>query len=339
MIITRPITRTSPVRRSTPLRLLAVSALLATGLLAACGGGSSKGASQTAAKVNKAEITVHQINFVLQQQRGIKPEQAEAAGRQILERLIDQELAVQKAEDLKLDRDPRVVQALEAARREVLARAYAEKAAEAAVKPTEAEIQQYYDDNPALFSQRRLYSLQEIGIEAPAEMVPELRDRLAGSKNIPEFIEYLKSKELRFAGNQAVRSAEQLPLNMLKTFAAMKEGQALISPAPNGAQVVVLAGARSQPVTLEQARPAIELFIVNDRKRKLLVEDRQALRKVAVVQYVGKYAEGAPPPADDAAASGPLAAPATAPAPAAPAAPASGALDADAINKGLGIKK
>jgi len=46
-------------------------------------------ASQPAAKVNKEEITVAQINFVLQQQRGLKPEQTEAASRQILQRLID----------------------------------------------------------------------------------------------------------------------------------------------------------------------------------------------------------------------------------------------------------
>ncbi|MDP0972048.1 SurA N-terminal domain-containing protein, partial [Klebsiella pneumoniae] len=74
-------------------------------------------ASQTAAKVNKEEITVHQINFVLQRQQGLKPEQAEEAGRQVLERLVDQELAVQKAQELKLDRDPRVVQQVEAAKR------------------------------------------------------------------------------------------------------------------------------------------------------------------------------------------------------------------------------
>ena len=44
-------------------------------------------ASQAAARVNGDEITVHQINMVLERQPNIRPEQAEAASRQILEGL------------------------------------------------------------------------------------------------------------------------------------------------------------------------------------------------------------------------------------------------------------
>jgi EpsD family peptidyl-prolyl cis-trans isomerase len=320
------------------LRLLPVVALLATSVvLVACGDKKEKGASQTAAKVNKEEITVHQINFVLQQQRGLKPEQADAASQQILERLIDQELAVQKADELKLDRDPRVVQQLEAVRREVLARAYAEKIGEGAAKPSPEDIKKYYDDNPALFSQRRIYSLQEIQIEASADQLAVLRGKLAEAKSINDFVEYLKGSGLRFNGNQAVRPAEQLPLASLKTLSAMKDGQAVITPTPAGAVVVVLAGSRSQPVSEEQARPAIEQFLLNDRKRKLLDDDRKSLRTGAAIQYVGKFAQ---------AASAPAASPATAPtAPVMPApnaapaeAPASSGMDPAAISKGLGLK-
>ncbi|MCC6852055.1 MAG: EpsD family peptidyl-prolyl cis-trans isomerase, partial [Rubrivivax sp.] len=122
--------------RSAPARtLVIVAAAAAAPALAGCGSKKDKAASQTAAKVDKQEITVHQINYVLQQQRGLRPEQADAASRQILERLIDQQLALEKADGLKLDRDPRVVQQLEAARRDILARAYAEKVGEGAAKP------------------------------------------------------------------------------------------------------------------------------------------------------------------------------------------------------------
>jgi EpsD family peptidyl-prolyl cis-trans isomerase len=317
-------------RRWLPLAVVAASVALV-----GCGDKKDKGASQTAAKVNKDEITVHQINFVLQQQRGLKPEQADAASKQILERLIDQQVALQKAEDQKVDRDPRVVQALEAARREIVARAYLEKVGENAPRPSPDEIKKYYDDKPALFRERRVYSIQEITIEAKPEQVAEVRDALGAAKNINDFIEFLKAKDYKFTGNQAVRAAEQLPLNSVDAFAKMKDGQAALVPSPTGVQVVVVAGSRSQPVTEEQAKPAIEQFILNERKRKLIEDDVKALRAAAKISYVGKFAEGA--------ASAPAGAPAS-PASAAPAvgaAPATGtapAMSASEVSKGLGLK-
>ncbi len=310
------------------MRLSLIALVCTAALLAACGDKKAKSASQTAAKVNKAEVTVHQINFVLQQQRNIRPEQADAASKQILERLIDQELALQKADDLKLDRDPRVVQQLEAAKREIIARAYLEKVGEAAPKPTPEEIKKYYDQKPALFKERRIYSIQEIAIEAKPDQVPALREKLAASKNIPEFVEYLKANDFKFAGNQAVRAAEQLPLQSLDALAKMSDGQAMLNQAANGVQVVVMAGSRSQPVSEEQARPAIEQFLLNDRKRKLIEDDVKAMRAAAKIEYVGKFGEGAP---------GAASAPATA-TPAAPAAPAASGLNANDISKGMGLK-
>ena len=320
---------TMPTAGAAVRRWLPLVALAAAALLTGCGEKKERAASQTAAKVNKDEVTVHQINFVLQQQRNLRPEQMDAASKQILERLIDQQLAVQRADDLKLDREPRVVQQLEAVRREVLARAYLEKVGEAAAKPTPEEVRKYYEEKPALFSDRRIYSIQEIAIEAAPEKVQVLRDQLGASKNVNEFVEYLKANDYKFSGNQAVRAAEQLPLNSLEAMSRMKDGQAAVVPAPNGVQVVVLAGSRSQPVSEEQARPAIEQFLLNERKRKLVEEDMKSLRAAAAIEYVGKFAEMA--------ASAPAAASAaSAPAPAAPA--ASAGMSATDISKGLSLK-
>lgn len=267
--------------------------LTAAALMAGCEPKKSADTAAVAARVNKEDITLPQINQVLQQQRGLRPEQAEAASRQILERLIDQELAAQKAADLKLDRDPKVQQQLEAARREVLARAYLDKAGEAAAKPGADEVAKYYEANPALFNERRIYNLQEIAIEATPEQVAQLREKLASAKSGAELIDYLKANGIRFSGNQAVRAAEQLPLASLRTIAAMKDGQAILSPTPNGALVVMLAGSRAQPITLAQATPAIEQFLLNARKRELLTADLKTLRAGATVTYAGRFAEAA----------------------------------------------
>jgi len=323
------------------LRCAGVVVMVAAVMLVGCGDKKDKANSQTAAKVNKEEITVHQINFMLQQQRGLRPDQMQGASKQALERLIDQELALQKAEELKLDRDPRVVQQIEAVRREVISRAYVEKLGEAAAKPTPDEIKKYYDDKPALFKERRIYSLQDIAIEAKPEQMDELRSQLAGAKNIGEFIDFLKSKDYKFAGNQAVRAAEQLPLGSLDAIAAMKDGQAVLNTSPTGAQVLVLAGSRSQPIDLERAKPAIEQFLLNERKRDLVAKDIKAMRDSAKIAYVGKFAEMAASastagmaPAGETLPGG-AAAPETSQTAVAAGASAASGLD---VKKGLGIK-
>ena len=278
-------------------RAAALCVLATTLLFAGCGEKKDAAAQQAAAKVNKQDITLQQLNFALQQQRGLRPEQTEAASRQILERMIEQELMVQKADDLKLDRDVKVTQQLDAARREVLARAYVEKVGEAAIKPSSDEIKKYYADKPALFSERRIYNLQEIVIEARPEQVEPLRAQLSAARNVNEFLEGMKSAGIRYNANQAVRAAEQLPLANLEAFARMKDGQAVFTPQANGAQVLVLAGSRVQPASEEQARPAIESFLLSERRRKLIEDDVKAMRANAKITYVGKFADAASAPA------------------------------------------
>jgi EpsD family peptidyl-prolyl cis-trans isomerase len=271
--------------RFTPL----CATLAAFVLVAGCGGdGKDKPSTQTAARVNKEEVTVHQINAVLAQQRGLRPEQADDAARRALERLVDQELAVQKAAELKIDRNPRVVQQLEAARREIVNSAYREKLGEGAAKPTAGEIKAYYDQHPALFSRRKVYQVNEVVIQADAGQLDALRAKLAAAKSLDEFVAYLKGGGFKFTANQAVRAAEQVPLGLLPQLAEMKDGGSLFNVSPDGALVIHLAASRAQPVDLERASPAIEQFLLNDRKRKIVADDLKALRAASKIEYLGK---------------------------------------------------
>jgi EpsD family peptidyl-prolyl cis-trans isomerase len=268
----------------------------AVGGLSACGARESS-STQTAARVNKEEITVHQIGAQLSQQ-AVKGDQVPEAERQILERLINRELAVQKAMELKLDREPKVVQAIDSARQDIIARAYADKLGEGAAKPTSADVKKYYDEHPALFSERKVYQLQEFAIEADAKQIEALRAALPPIKSADELVTYLKGNDLKFASNQSVRAAEQLPLPALPVFARMSEGQSLLNPTPQGAQIIIVRGVRSQPVDTERASRAIEQFLFNEQKRKLMADDLKALRAAAKIDYRGRFAASAPPLAD-----------------------------------------
>lgn len=301
--------------------------------LMACGDRKAD-AGQVAARVNKSDITVHQINFLLQQDRTLKPEQAEAAGRRTLEALIDQELAVQKASELKLDREPQVVQALEAARREVLARAYKERVAQGATKPSAEELRRYYDATPALFAQRRVYALQELQADVPPAKLAWVKERLAAAHSANEFAEALKGEGLRFTGSQGVKPAEQLPMAQVQRMAGMKEGDALLLAETPLLRVAFIQSVRQEPVAFERASAAIELYLSNQARHKAIDDNLKALRTAAQISYQGKFAEAS---AEAGAAGLEPALPAMPEAVSSPGV-AGSAIDPDLAKKGMGLK-
>lgn len=283
-------------------------------LLASCSKPAQDAPSQLAARVNKSEISVHQVNYALSRQPGLGAPLAETAPRQALEGLIDQEMAVQQALNRKLDREPGVMQALAAARREVLARAYAESVAAAAVKPDATEVKAYFDARPALFAQRKVYALQEATVQVAGPALDALRERVRSAKVMQDVSDYLKAQKLPVRINQLTATAESLPKPLLDVLARARDGQALFLPAPGGARIIVVTGQREAPLTLAQASPAIEQLLVQQRRMQLVDTEVKALRKSTAIEYLGTFAQAAAsaPPAGGsapAAAATPVAAP------------------------------
>jgi EpsD family peptidyl-prolyl cis-trans isomerase len=205
-----------------------VSAILATLLvagLAACGSKKeSKPVSQVAAQVNAEEISVHQINFVLGRSNvAIPPEQASLARREVLDRLIDQQLAVEQAIERKLDRTPETVMAIDAGRREILARAYVEHIAARQAKPTQEEAEKYIAEHPQLFAERRIFNIQELALPAASQVAPALREMVAAGKSMDDIAKWLRGKDIKFSGGSATRPAEQVALDVLPKLHALKD--------------------------------------------------------------------------------------------------------------------
>lgn len=263
--------------------------------LAACGdqGKDGKPASQVAAKVNSGEISVHQINFLLQRTPGLTPEKAPEAKRQILDGLVDQELAVQQAVESKLDRDPTVMQTLEAARREVLARAFLEHAVAGKNQPTPEQVRAYYRDHPELFTERKIYRLQEIGFPADPKTVATVREQVAQARNGEALLAGLRDKGIQVAGTVMVKPAENISLDILPQLSKMKEGQSAIFENGGKASLVTLIGATTAPMDEETARPVIQQFLIRQHTDELVKETMHDLRSKARIEYVGEFGKEA----------------------------------------------
>jgi EpsD family peptidyl-prolyl cis-trans isomerase len=177
-------------------RVKRVSAsLLAICVLAACGGSEAPKVTQAVARVNDREISVHQVNMMAQRLPANLPaERVAEARRAIVNGLVEQETLVQYATEHKLDREVQTLQQLEAARREVLARAALERLGSQSPRPTPGEVQEYFDSNPALFAKRRVYRFDEIVLPGVPVEWAAIEKQVASARSLREVSSALRAR-------------------------------------------------------------------------------------------------------------------------------------------------
>lgn len=278
--------------RASTLRRLPLAAAAAAVLgLAACGdGGGAGGASQVAATVNGEEITVHQINHVLRTSRGVTEANIEQVRREILDRLIQRELLVQHAVAQALDHDPTVLQDLDAARRDVIARAAMGREADAAPKPDGGAVRAFYREHPDLFAGRRLYRFDEIRFAQLPDGKAELIDGLERAPSLREAVARVR----KAGGDVAVianvqRPTEHLPPAVRQRLASMKAGQLLRYDSREGIVVAELRDVIDAPLNEEQATPAIEQILSIRARQEQMAAASRRLREAATIAYHGSY--------------------------------------------------
>jgi EpsD family peptidyl-prolyl cis-trans isomerase len=288
-----------PIRRCINLALPVIAVVMITSLSGCNSNNEKKPLSQVAAKVNAEEISVHQINYVLSHTNttAISPEQAPQLRREILDKLIEQQLAIEQALANKLDHSPEVVIAIEAGRREILARAYLGKIAADQGKTTPDEAKQYIAEHPQLFAERRIFTIQEIILPASANLTPTLRQMLNSGKSMTEIGDWLKGQNIKFAAGSARRAAEQIPLELLPGLHSLKDGQSLIVENTDNVTLMRLVASRTEPVSVATALPAVAQFLAKQRANQAIASNVKQLKAAAKISYEGEFAQnGSTPP-------------------------------------------
>lgn len=274
-------------------RKILLPATLALLALAACSEREGKPASQLAAKVNEAEISVHQVNHALRNQPFPPPGQLEASKRRVLDELVDQELAMQQAIAGGLDRKPEILLAVEAARREILAAAYLDQISARAPAPGVGEIADYYREHPELFAARKVYQLSEATLEATPEALAAIHAELARGRDATAVAAWAKGRRLPVEVGPSIRPAERIELEFLPRLAQMREGESAFFESDGKATVVTLLGATTEPLGEPEARPLIENFLRRQRGESIARETARKLRSEARIEYLGEFSEAA----------------------------------------------
>ena len=273
-------------------------ALLAALALGACGKGDpKKPATQVAAKVNNEEISVHQVNRVIE--RFARADPGRATPAKVLERIIDEELIVQKAREAKLHRDPRVVQAIEDSQRHILVQAYVDKAIGSA-RSTPEEIKTFYAENPALFERRRVYRFLEVLAAVPEDKLDSLKAQVVKAKTLNDVSAWFRSQAIAYNFATWTKPAEQLPRGYPAQFADLRDGQMAVLPSSTGGtSVIQVIQSKDAPLTEQQAKPIIERALAMRKGAEHAEADLKRLREKASIEYVGNFkaAQHEAPPA------------------------------------------
>lgn len=318
---------------STSQRALCAGLALLAALLAGCSEKPKEARpGQALARVDGSEITVLQLNEELQRS-GIPASQQQAASKQLLQALVDRQLLDNAAEKEKLDRDPRVMQAVDRARSLILAQAYIQKRLGNPAAPTPAEVEDYFNKHPEFFGNRKALVMNQLVVPA-TDLSPELRAAADGSKSLEEVAIWLDAHKVKYGRSQVSRTTSDMPPEISQKLLSMPKGQIFIINEGGRALMMSVAEVKSAPVTLEVAAPQIAQALATERNKDAAAAEIKRLRTGAKVEYLNKELAMD----TNAAAANPTAAVQGAPA-AAPAGAAAPATDKAALDRGVaGLK-
>jgi hypothetical protein len=149
----------------------------------------------------------------------------------------------------------------------------------------------FYEEHPELFSQRKVYRLQELVIDAKQEQFSQIEADIKGLANINEVANLVRNKKYPFNVNTNVKSAEQLPAKLLKDLYKLKDGDLIILNSGKTLNVVSVVATKDASLKLADAKPVIQQYFNNKNRSELIKTELDTLRKKAEINYLGDFAE------------------------------------------------
>lgn len=279
-------------RMNVQQRILTAGVILLTVAgLAACGGDKQKKVGQALASVNGEEITALQLNEELQR-AGVPAAQQEAASKQLLEALIDRQVVENVALKEKIDRDPKVMQAVERAKALIISQAYMQKKLSGMAPPSKAEVEDYFNKHPELFSNRKQFDMRQLLI-ASKDMNDALKQVIDKSKSLDEVAAWMESNKIGFARAQVSRTTTDLAPELVAKLQSMPKGQLFIINEGERAMLMTIVDIKDVPVNLAAAAPQIEQYLVNTRAKDAAKQEMDRLRAAAKIEYLNQPAASA----------------------------------------------
>lgn len=257
--------------------------VIAAAGFAACGNKDKK-AGQALVRVNGVDITVLQLNTELQRVN-VQAGKQEAANKELLESMIDRQLLVEEAMHSKIDRTPEVVQDIERAKSEIIAQAFLRSITSGVDKPSSAEISDYFQNHPELFSNRKEFVLTQL-IIPNKNFSDELSSFINAAKTPEDVAEWMQKHGVQYTRRQAIRSSTDLAPEVVTKLLGLPKGQLFIVSEGDDRVLNAIVDIKDSPINEVNATPLIEQFLTNEKRKSAVRLELANLRSMAKIEYL-----------------------------------------------------
>ena len=282
------------------ITLVAVAALALA--LAACGEKDKAPDGQVVATIDGKDITIHELNAELTQVRA-----NDAAPRKLVEqvglaRIIERKMLANEARLLKLDSSPQFLLARTRAEEGLMVQALQANIQSKVQQPTREAAQKFIEENPQVFGDRKLFTLDQIQFLQPADF-----DKLPikDAKTMADVEAVLLAANIEF--RRAPQQIDTLLINpqltneiTRLTGMANPEPFMFIDQPPNAVGPVVfinnVIATKSQPFTGERAINYAQAVLQQQAVQKRLSSELEKWREAYKSKIVYAKGYGEPDP-------------------------------------------
>jgi len=263
------------------LRSVSIVALASLSLtLAAC---QKKAEGQVVAIVNGEEITLTELNAEIAELNVPPSADKELVRSRVLQRMVDRRLLTQAAKEAGLDRDPAYLTQERRMREQLLVNLYGRKAMDTVKVPDTAAIDRYIAERPSAFAARKLYRLDQLQIDPPAQ--PERLRELESAHTMADVAARLTAMGIPFERGTGTLDTATVSPQVLERIQALPAGEPFIVPANGKLVVNVITGSEDVPVPTEQARQIAAQAMRNEELNKIGETRLNEAKAKAKIEY------------------------------------------------------
>jgi EpsD family peptidyl-prolyl cis-trans isomerase len=283
---------------------MATALMVGTALLVAgCGkkGGGELEKGQVVATVNGQDITVHELNAELQGAQipaNISPEQKKQLEQAALQQVVNRRILADVARERGLDKTPMYLLQERRADENILVQMLQRQMSGAIKQPTQTEIDTFVAQNPDLFAERKIFTIDQIQFEAPRD--PAVLRKYQPLKTMDEVEAMLKQDGLQYKRAPSKLDVATANPQLVEQVLKMPKDDIFLIPAGRVMVANKITNTEVQPLTGDQANQ-LATGLLQQRKFQDLIK-RDLEPKVKKAESEVKYQAGFAPPKKPAAA-------------------------------------